>query len=560
MADTKTTREKLEGVVDGLKAERRPYEADWDEISRLASPRSIDIAKGGQRKRASNRTLHDSGGLLASRTTVNGMATGLTSSASPWFKLAPRDRDMLEYGPVKEWLAYCEGVIYNFFAATNYYDTTKLQYGDLVQQGIGATLCLEHNEYLAVWHPLVLGTYWIGLDSGLRTTMLARRTMPTVKQLVEETRDNSKLSAQVVRLYDKCEYSVRVPCMHVIEKNEDAYGEPLTRNGKPWRSIKWEEGQTDKHILLSEKGFDSQPFTAPRWEIYGDGAYCDSSPGFQALGELRELQLAAKRGGRAMDLIVKPPMAAPANLSRTGLSLDPGTITYMEGMAAEQRPQALFTTQYQAIEAIMGKQDWLKKRLDEIYYAELFMAITDMEGVQPRNEQELMFRQEEKLTQLGPVVDRVNIEKLEYDIDRAFTICKNLGLIPPAPPEMEGEPLTVDFVSILARAQKAAENTAIERAARFVGFLAALYPDAAIKFDADQAIDEFAANSGTSPKIIRTDEIVAKMREDAAAERQQERMAAMAEPVKDAAQAAELLSRTQVTPDGRSALQNMVGQ
>lgn len=556
----KTTREKLEGVVDGLKAERRPYEPDWEEIARLASPRSISITKSQTRKRASNRTLHDSGGLLSSRTTVNGMATGLTSAASPWFKLAPRDRDLLEFGPVKEWLAVVERTIYNFFSATNYYDTTKLQYGDVVQQGVGATLCLEHNDYMAVWHPLVLGTYWLGLDSGLRVTTLARRTNPTVKQLVEEVRDWNKLTTQVKNLYDKCDYSVRVPCMHVIEKNEDAYGEPLTRNGKPWRSIKWEEGQTSKEILLAEKGFDSQPFTAPRWEIYGDGAYCDSSPGFQALGELRELQLAAKRAGRAMDGIVKPPMGAPASLTRTGVSLDPGTITYLEAMAADNRPAPLFTVPYQSIDAIQNKQDWLKKRLDEIYYAELFMAITDMEGVQPRNEQELMFRQEEKLTQLGPVVDRVNIEKLEYDIDRAFTILKNLAMIPPAPPEMDGQPLTVDFISILARAQKAAENTAIERAARFVGFLAGFFPESAIKFDADQAIDEFAANSGTSPKIIRTDEIVAKMREDAESQKAQERMAMMAEPVKDAAQAAELLSRTQVTPDGRTALQNMVGQ
>lgn len=557
----KTKRELLECTVDSLKAEREPYEADWEEISRLASPRQIEITRASKSsRRASNRVLNDSGGILSSRTTINGMATGLTSSSSPWFKMATRDRDLMEFGPVKEWLHYVETVIYNFFSATNYYDTTKMQYADLVQQGVGATLMTEHRDYMAVNRMLPLGTYWLGLDSGQRVSCLAQRGNPTVKQLVEEVRDNSRLSETVRRAYDKGDYAVKVPVMQVIERNEDAYGEPLSRNvPKPWRSIKWEIGQNDKSILLSEKGFDSQPFTAPRWENYGDSAYCDSSPGFQALGELRELQLTAKRGGRALDGIVKPPMAAPANLARTGLSFDPGTVTYMEAMAAEQRPQALFTIPYQSIQAIYEKSDWLKQRLDQIYYADLFMAISQMEGVQPRNEQELMFRQEEKLTQLGPVVDRVNIEKLEYDIDRAFTICKNLGLLPPPPPELEGEPLTVDFVSILARAQKAAENTIIERTARFVGFMASIFPESAIKFDADQAIDEFATNSGTSPKIIRTDEVVAKMREEVAQREAAERAASMAAPAKDAAQAAELLSRTQVTPDGRSALQNIVG-
>ena len=430
-----------------------------------------------------------------------------------------------------------------------------------MQQGVGATLALEHPDYMAVWHPLTLGSYWLGIDNGLRVTTLARQYSPTVKQLVEEVRDNSKLSVEVKRLYDNCDYGVRVPCMQVIEKNEDAYGEPLSRNiaGKPWRSIKWEIGQNNKNILLAEKGFDSQPFTAPRWEIYGDSAYCDSSPGFQALGELRELQLAAKRGGRAMDGIVKPPMGAPANLARTGLNLDPGTVTYMEAMAADARPQPLFTIPYQSIEQIEAKRDALQQRLNQIYFADLFMAISDMEGVQPRNQQELMYRNEEKLTQLGPVVDRVNIEKLEYDIDRCFTIAKNLGLIPPAPPELDGQPLTVDFISVLAQAQKAAANTAIERAARFVGFMASMFPESAIKFDADQAIDEFAMNSGTPPKIIRTDEIVAKMREEIASREQQERMAQMTGPAKEGAEAAKLLSETQVDPTGRTALQNMLG-
>jgi hypothetical protein len=561
MAVEKTTREKLECTVDALKAERRPFEPDWEEIARLASPRQINItSRSSNTKRASNRVLNDSGGILASRTTVNGMATGLTSSSSPWFKLAVRDRDMMEFGPVKEWLHIVEQVIYGFFSSTNYYDTTKMQYGDLVQQGVGATLMTEHRKYMGVNRPLVLGTYWLGLDDGLRVTTLAVRSNPTVKQLVEEVRDKTKISDAAMRAYDKGDYAVRVPVMQVVEPNEDAYGEMLSRNiaGKPWRSIKWEIGQNDKHILLSEKGFDSQPFTAPRWENYGDSAYCDSSPGFQALGELREVQLAAKRGGRAMDGIVKPPMAVPANLARTGISLDPGTFTYMEAMGTDQRPQPMVTINHQAIQAIYEKQDWLKQRLDQIYYSDLFMAISQMEGVQPRNEQELMFRQEEKLTQLGPVVDRVNIEKLEYDIDRAFTICKNLGLIPPAPPEMDGQPLTVDFISILARAQKAAENTIIERTARFVGFLASVFPESAVKFDADQAIDEFAQNSGTSPKIIRTDDVVAKMRAEIAQREQAERAAAMAAPAADAANAAKVLSETEVTP-GRNALQNIMG-
>jgi hypothetical protein len=188
------------------------------------------------------------------------------------------------------------------------------------------------------------------------------------------------------------------------------------------------------------------------------------------------------------------------------------------------------------------------------------MAISEMEGVQPRNEQELLFRNEEKLTQLGPVVDRVNIEKLEYDIDRAFTICKNLGLIAPAPRELEGQPLLVDFISILAQAQKASSNTAIERLARFVGFLAAQFPESALKFDAEQAIDEYALNTGVTPKIIRTDEVVKGIKAEMQAQKQREASMAAAPAIKQGAEAAKLLSETQVDAQGTNALQRVLGQ
>jgi len=179
--------------------------------------------------------------------------------------------------------------------------------------------------------------------------------------------------------------------------------------------------------------------------------------------------------------------------------------------------------------------------------------------VQPRNDLELTLRDAEKFTQLGPVVDRVNIEKLEVAIDRAFSILSSLGQIPPAPPELQGQPLQIDFISMLAQAQKASQNSAIERAARFVGFVAGIFPDAAIKFDAEQAIDEFATGTGTPPKIIRSDEVVAQMKEQMAQQQQMQQAAAMAQPMRDGAQAAELLSRTDVG-GGTSMLQQLAGQ
>ena len=563
MAFEKTTRELLEDRITGLQAERQPFEQDWEEIGRLCSPYRVNIkaVANTTRTRRSNTTSQDTSARKAVRRLVNGMATGLTSASRPWFKLTTRDPELRDYQPVKEWLDHTEREIYAFLAKTNYYDTTKVQYADLGPMGVGAAVCVEHDEYGAVYHHAPVGTYHLGIDSGLRLSCFVREAQPTVGQMFEIVKgDRAKLSNQVGVAYDKGDYSTRVPVVHVIERNTDAKGKYISpKIRKPWRSIRWEVGNNDKKILVTESGYESQPVTAPRWETVGDQIYCDTSPGFDALPDMRELQLAARRASRAMDNLVKPALMAAAGLSRMMPSLDPGTINFTDALT--DRPiRPILDLNPNTITVIRAERQEMEMRVNELFYADLFMAITEMEGVQPRNEQELFFRNEEKLTQLGPVVDRVTIEKLEVDIERAFTILKNLGRLPPIPDELTGKPLEIEFISVLAQAQKVSSSSNIERAARYVGFIAGMFPDAAIKFDAEQSIDEFAAASGTTPTIIRSDEVVAQMKEAMAQQKQQEQMAAMAQPMKDAATGAKLLSETQVDDQGTSALARMLGQ
>lgn len=561
----KTTRELLEDELATLKIQREPYEPDWDEIGRLCSPNRVEVKTSRttmKTKRRANTATQDAAAVEARSILTNGMATGLTNAARPWFKLTTRDPDLRDFQPVKEWLNYVEGAIYAFFAKTNYYDTTKVQYADLGPMGVGATVTVEHDRYGAVHHHAPVGTYWLGLDDGLRLSCFVRQVNPTIYQLYQMVNgDVSKLSNEAKRLYDKGDYQQRVACMHYIERNTDVAGNRRSpKVAKPWRSIRWEVGQTNKDILLTEGGYDSQPVTAPRWETVGDSVYCDTAPGFMALPTMRELQLTARRAGRAMDNMVKPALAIPTGLARTQVSLDPGTMNYFDAASASQGIKPILQLDPRLLTEIRTERNEQRDEVRRLFYSDLFMAITQMEGVQPRNQDELFFRNEEKLTQLGPVVDRLNIEKLEVDVERAYTILKNLGQLPPIPPELKGKPLEIEFISILAQAQKQTNSLAIERAARFVGFMAGIFPEAAIKFDAEQAIDEFAAASGVVPTIIRSDEVVARMKQEMEQQAQAQTAANAMPALKDGAQAAKLLSETQIDDQGTSALQRLLGQ
>jgi hypothetical protein len=168
---------------------------------------------------------------------------------------------------------------------------------------------------------------------------------------------------------------------------------------------------------------------------------------------------------------------------------------------------------------------------------------------------EVAQRKEEKLIVLGPVIERNENEGLDPDLDRVFAIMNRRGMIPPAPPEIHGFPLQVQYVSMLAQAQRAASTGAMEQLMAFVGRLLAADPSAIDNIDIDEAIDEYADMMGTSSKVIRATRAVMQIR----AQRQQAQQQQQAmQQTMAGVQGAQTLSQTPVGQGG-TALDAMLG-
>ena len=147
---------------------------------------------------------------------------------------------------------------------------------------------------------------------------------------------------------------------------------------------------------------------------------------------------------------------------------------------------------------------------------------------------------------LGPVLERLNNELLDPVIDRTFAIAQRAGIIPEPPPELQDVDLKVEYVSVLAQAQKAVSTASMESTAAFAINLAAANPDVVDKIDMDQMVDEYAKAKGTPPKTIRSDDDAADIREQRA--QQMAQQMAM-EQAAAAAQSAKTLSETDTAGD-----------
>lgn len=575
--DDRQLRKDLDLRMRGMRASRSGYDYICAEVARYCQPKLgrmlmgyAAVANGANPGHAAvrisnndklNEKLLNSSALKASNTLANGMYSGLTSPARPWFKLTVADPELREYQAVKEWLDLVERRIYDFFNSTNFYNALKTGYLELGVFGTSAAFMTQHWRHGGVTHPLTFGEYWISLDDGLVADSLSRRCDMTVKQMVERF-GLANIPAKVRERYDKGEYETTYEVFHIVEPNTLRQGGRYDAKNKAFRSVYWTPvAELLDPPLLSVSGFDQKPFWAPRWDVQGSETY-GTSPGMEAMATSRGLQLKELRKQQGIDYVLKPALTGPATLNNVNVSLQPGRVTAMANV-----DRSTFGPIWEVDPSAIGqiREDILdsKQQIDEHFFADLFNAITNMRGIQPRNIEEIAARNEEKLTQLGPVVERVHNEQLNVSIDRAFEILNSIGLIPPPPEEMQGMPIGVEFISVLAQAQRMIGLGSIERYAGFLGTLSATHPSVLDKFDADQAADEYADIVGVPARIVRSDDQVEEIRGQRAQAEQQaaaaEQAAALAPAAKQGVEAASLLFDSPGVGSGPSLADRLLG-
>lgn len=540
---------------------RAPYEEDAKQIAALTMPAKTRWLSSEQNKnrRQANKRLNNSHGIRTFNTLQGGMTSGLSSQSRPWFTLKIADEALDNDPEVRAWATEVERRMYAFMASTNFYGASKKGYREIGAFGTDACVAMEHPDEGLVFHALTFGEYWLGMNSALQAGSLYRDCGLTVRTAVEQFGNN--VSSRIRTLYDTSQYEQAVQFFHAIEPNDDFTEGRLGWQGKPWRSVYWDE-QDDRLSadefggLVQLGGFEEQPFWAPRWDTTG-GDVWGNGPGHDALPDLRELQVQVKRKAEATDHMIFPELVSA---TKAKLRRQPKNVVHVDGLDAQKAVHAPHTIPYQAVSVIREDVNDLKMAIDAITYADLFMAITNMQGIQPRNIEEIAARNEEKLTQLGPVIEGINNEKLEIAIERVFGFMERKRLLPPAPRKLANTHIKVEFVSILTQMQRMVGLGQIERTVSFVGSVAAIYPSARYKLDPFKLIDEYADRAGAPADLIVPTEVATAQGE---AEEQQQAGMAMAEmasklgaPTKDMTDAAKVAS--DIPASGAPAVEDLV--
>lgn len=542
---------RLQRRLAQMKSERSSYEAHWREIAENFQPRvgrwiQRDSQRNGDnRGQKRHQRIINSTPIYCLDTLAAGMTSGNTSPARPWFRLTTPDPGLAELGSVKQWLYAVETRMREVFSRSNLYRVLPSIYADLGAFGTACMLAIEDKDDVVTFDHFEIGSYWLAQSNRKRVDVMYREFEMTVRQMVQEF-GLEACSDPVKALYRNGQVEVWRPICHAVEPNPDGGEFPV-------RSVYWERGQETRELAV--RGFKSNPVLACRWNTAGEDIY-GSSPGMAALGEAKALQFKEKRKAAAIDKAVDPPLMGPSSLRNQRVSLLPGDVTYVDVQSGMQglKPIHDWRPDIGAMLEDINKSELL---LRQAFYVDLFLMMQndDRSNITAREIQE---RHEEKLLMLGPVVERVNDELLDPIIDRTFDILVRRSMpywqglvngepdIPPPPAELENVELKVEFISVLAQAQKSIGISAMDNLFQFVGAAAQMNPGVLDKVDFDQAVDERAEMLGVSPRIVRSDDDVAAMRQQQAQEQQQAKAMAMAA---QGAQVARDLGGAKVSPE-----------
>ena len=554
------------GRLLALRVNRYSFWTHWRELAEYFLPRRYRwIITPNMMSRGSpiNQHIIDDTGTFAARNLSAGLLSGKCSPTSDWLKLKINHLDDTQTSPISLWLAECKRLMYLVFAESNFYNAMATFFYDLVIFGTAVMLIYEDFDNVINCYNPCAGEYYIDINGKYRPVVMYREFTMTIDAVVSEFGYDACTAAtrQAYDLPDGSGRTREIIVAHAIEPNDDGknFGIP---SSFPIRECYWEwggstspqSGQQMPPAFLRKRGYHEQCAIIGRWDLVSNDAY-GRSPAMDALGDQKQLQLETRRKAQAIDKMVNPPLVADVQLKNQPASLMPGGMTYVSGFAQTGKAAiaSIYDTKF-PINEITEDLAEVRQRIEKVFFNDLFQVISQYETRSNITATEIDARRAEAMIMIGPVLERIDNEVLKPAIERVWGVMSRAGVFPPAPPEIRGREINIEFVSMLAQAQEASQAGSIERLFGMAGNLVGVVPEAMDNIDVDFGLDKYASLLKIDPRIIRSPDQLQAIRMKREQANQQAQQAEIAEKL---AAGAKTLSETD-TGGGQNALQGMM--
>ena len=517
---------KAKSLIDDferMKSARSTYETAWADIRQLVRPNTVDF-HSAQNTPGDVRTerIYDGTALQANVDLANAVHSFLVNSSERNFGIKPAavNGELAKDPDIIRWCDLVSEII-----AAEYLDSRTMFTGsfqecclDLAFGNIILNQEWDYDNGNLSFKAIPLATAFYAESASGLVDKLSREMKMTVRQINQQFPDAT---------WDKKEDDVKTPdkeytVIHAVYPRSDRqYGRSDSGN-MPFSSC-WL--LREKKVLLKEGGYSSFPYHVGRWsksddELYGRG------PSINCLPEIRMLNRMELTIIKAWQKAVDPPLIMPSDGFLSKFKTAPGSINFSDPSAGDFEVQTL--RHEGKLEGAESKTDQKRDYIRRCFYS-------DWVKLSPKKERQSAYEISElvdqQLRMMSPMLGRLESEIMVPCVQRSYDLMRRANLLPPAPPQLQGGLIEVDFVSASSRAQQASRVVAYGKWIQNISPLASFKPDIFDAVDTDVIVQDMAISLGVPASAIRSLEMMAEIRENRAQQEQAQQMAAAAEPL-----------------------------
>ena len=546
----------------GMLRDRMMWETRWKRIRDLQLPyigEFEDTQDSTNPARRRDDKMLQGVAWQAAQVFSAGIMSGLTPPSRQWFKFAFSNPELNKDVGATKVLDQRQEIMQAVLAGSNFYNSVHSCYLEL-PFGQAPLAIFPDSKTGVRFQPLTIGTYALEVGGDGTVQRLLRRYRLTLEQIVESFGKDA-LPERYKAQFDQNQFDNKKYTVYwLVELNRDREPGKIGRLNMPYRSMYWMKGSNENEWLYVG-GFEEFPVPVARYIVTGMDAY-GKGPGWFAEGDVNALQVMKKDQLLGIEMGVKPPVTVTHDvMNYGGVNMYPGGMTKMSDANSAVRPlfQVGLDIDHVSAEITLTKDD-----IKRAYAADLFLMLDNINNGQ-MTAREIIERQQEKLQQLGPVVQRLQDEFLNRILERVYNILDRSGIFPPIPDDvmetLSGQEMRIDYVSPLAQAQKISGLVNIEQAVSFTLQIAQVWKDAAKVIDPLATVEKYMELLGAPAAIRRSEEEVQQMiqaEQEAMKQAQQEQQAMqMAQALPGITQAAK--NATEAANDGNPALADWLG-
>jgi hypothetical protein len=520
---------------DTLVGDRANWDNYWREIAERVLPRenwfNTDTTQGEKK----TEKVFDATAILALERFAAAMESMLTPRTQKWHKLTVQDPSLKENAEVNRYLDEVTNILFQvrYSPKANFASQAHENYMSLGAFGSGALFIDDLMGQGIRYRSIHLSELYFAENHVGVVDKIHRKFQMTARQAAQKW-GVDKLSEKVKGALEK-NPEQKFEFLHCVKPNEDLMVGRKDYRGMSYASY-YLEYET-KH-MISEGGYRTFPYAVSRYvtapkEIYG------RSPAMTVMPDIKMINEMSKTVMRAAHKMVDPPLLLLEDGVLQAFSTRPGALNY--GGVDDQGRQLVQPLQNNArVDIGLEMMEQRRKVINDAFLITLFQILVDAPNMTAT---EAMLRAQEKGALLAPTMGRQQSEMLGPLIERELDILGTAGVLPPMPDvlvEMGGE-VEVEYVSPLARSQRAEEGVAILRTLESVSPLAQIDPSVLMVFNPEMIARELAEINGVPAKVLRSREEVDAMKDQQMQDMQAQQLLAAA-PI--AANSAKTLAET----------------